>query len=294
MITGSIGEPRELIARLEATGNMVYPVNSIKALIEEHHADSIRVAAVVNMAHGRMGDNVVEFLRNRNIPLFAPLNVNRTVQSWEEDKMGMSGGFLSQSIVTPEIDGALRSFALFGHFLGEDGLHYVAPIPERLDQFVKTINNYISLGKKQNRDKRVAIYYYKGPGQNAMMAGGMEVAPSLYNMLVKLKNEGYDVSGLPSSPQELERMIQNQGAVFGSYAKGAFDAFMKTGHPELITRQQYEGWVKAVLRPNKYAEVVKAFGEFPGAYMSTSDGKLGVARLRFGNVVLLPQNAAGR
>ena len=111
LITGSIGEPRELIARLEATGNMVYPVNSIKALIEEHHADSIRVAAVVNMAHGRMGDNVVEFLRNRNIPLFAPLNVNRTVQSWEEDKMGMSGGFLSQSIVTPEIDGALRSFA---------------------------------------------------------------------------------------------------------------------------------------------------------------------------------------
>ena len=294
LITGSIGEPRELIARLEATGNMVYPVNSIKALIEEHHADSIRVAAVVNMAHGRMGDNVVEFLRNRNIPLFAPLNVNRTVQSWEEDKMGMSGGFLSQSIVTPEIDGALRSFALFGHFLGEDGLHYVAPIPERLDQFVKTVNNYISLGKKQNKDKRVAIYYYKGPGQNAMMAGGMEVAPSLYNMLVKLKNEGYDVSGLPSSPQELERMIQNQGAVFGSYAKGAFDAFMKTGHPELITRQQYEGWVKAVLRPDKYAEVVKVFGEFPGAYMSTSDGKLGVARLCFGNVVLLPQNAAGK
>ena len=27
--------------------------------------------------------------------------------------------------------------------------------------------------------------------------------------------------------------------------------------------------------------------------MTTSDGRLGVARLQFGNVVLLPQNAAG-
>ena len=42
-----------------------------------------------------------------------------------------------------------------------------------------------------------------------------------------------------------------------------------------------------------YAEVVAANGEFPGAYMTTSDGRLGVARLQFGNVVLLPQNAAG-
>ena len=36
-----------------------------------------------------------------------------------------------------------------------------------------------------------------------------------------------------------------------------------------------------------------AFGEFPGNYMATNDGKLGIARLQFGNVVLMPQNAAG-
>ena len=243
LITGSMGEPRELIARLEATGNIVYPVNSIREFIGEHHVDSVHVAAVINMAHGRMGDDVVEFLKNRNILLFSPLNINRTVKSWEDDKMGMNGGFLSQSVVMPEIDGALRPFVLFGHFLGKDDLNYVATIPERLEQFVKTVNNYISLGKKQNKDKRVAIYYYKGPGQNAMMAGGMEVGPSLYNLLVKLKNEGYDVSGLPSSSEKLEGMIQKQGAVFGLYAKGAFDTFMKRERPELITRQQYESWV---------------------------------------------------
>ena len=62
---------------------------------------------------------------------------------------------------------------------------------------------------------------------------------------------------------------------------------MKRERPELITRQQYESWVKATLQPKKYAEVVKAFGEFPGAYMNTPDGKLGIARLKFGNVVFV-------
>ena len=32
----------------------------------------------------------------------------------------MNGGFMSQSIVTPEIDGAIRPFALFGHYKDEE------------------------------------------------------------------------------------------------------------------------------------------------------------------------------
>ncbi|MGP1621214.1 MAG: cobaltochelatase subunit CobN [Candidatus Cryptobacteroides sp.] len=294
LITGTMGEPSELISSLEKTGNIVYPINSIRSFIESGHSDSVNVSALINMAHGRLGDNIVEFLKSKNIPLFAPLNVNRPVESWEKDKMGMSGGFLSQSVVTPEIDGALRSYVLFGHYKGNDGLQYVAAIPERLENFVATINNYIKLKSKPNKDKKVAIYYYKGPGQNAMTAGGMEVGPSLYNLLVKLRNEGYNVEGLPASPKQLEQLIQKQGAVFGLYAKGAFDEFMKTGKPELISKEQYEEWVKLSLRPEKYAEVVNADGEFPGEYMATSDGKLGVARVQLGNIVLLPQNAAGK
>ncbi len=158
---------------------------------------------------------------------------------------------------------------------------------------MQTVNNYINLQRKPNAEKRVAIYYYKGPGLNSLTASGMEVAPSLYNLLARMKEEGYNVSGLPASSKELERMIQEQGAVFAAYAEGAFDKFMETGHPELITKEEYESWVTKTLRPESYAEVVAANGEFPGEYMATPDGKLGVARLQFGNVVLLPQNAAG-
>lgn len=294
IITGQMGEPADLIKKLEETGNRVYPVRAMGTLIRTQMIDSISPSAVINMAHGRMGDYVVDYLTRRNIPLFAPLNVNRLVEEWEADKMGMSGGFLSQSVVTPEIDGAIRPFALFGHYKDEEGLQHAFAIPERLETFVQTVNNYISLQRKPNSEKRVAIYYYKGPGQNALAAAGMEVVPSLYNLLVRMKREGYKVDNLPASADELGQMIQAQGAVFGTYAEGAFDSFMKTGKPELITKEQYESWVSKAIRPEQYADVVANFGEFPGEYMTTSDGRLGVARLDFGNVVLLPQNSAGK
>ena len=294
IITGSMGEPKELIAELEKTGNVVYPVNSVQKFVENQHADSVNVSAIINMAHGRLGDAFVDYLKRVNVPFFAPLNVNRLEKKWESDNMGMNGGFLSQSVVTPEIDGALRPFALFAHYVGKDDLEYVAAMPERLGTFVQTVNNYIGLKHKPNSQKRVAIYYYKGPGQNAMTAGGMEVGPSLYNLLLRLKKEGYNVAGLPDSAEGLMQAIQRQGAVFNLYAKGAFDDFMKNGKPALVSKNDYDSWVKKTLRPEKYQEVVKANGEFPGEFMATPDGKLAVARVQFGNVVLLPQNAAGK
>lgn len=290
-VTGQMADATGLIAALEKAGYNVYPVSSLRKVMG--FLEEINPDAVINMAHGRMGDRMVEFLKEKNILLFSPLTVNSLVEEWEADPMGMSGGFLSQSVVTPEIDGALRTYALFAQYKDKEGLRHSFAVPERLETFVKNVDNYLNLREKPNSEKRVAIYYYKGPGQNAMTAGGMEVAPSLYNLLRRMKAEGYRVKGLPAGHKELEQMIMAQGAVFGTYAEGAFDEFMRSGHPELITKEQYEAWVKASLRPEKYAEVVAANGEFPGSYMTTPDGRLGVARLQFGNVVLMPQNAAG-
>lgn len=85
-----------------------------------------------------------------------------------------------------------------------------------------------------------------------------------------MKEEGYRVENLPANSKELEKMIMAEGAVFGTYANGVMDRFLKEGHPLLISKEEYESWVKQALRPEKYAEVVAAFGEFPGEYMSTA------------------------
>ncbi|MDE5724061.1 MAG: cobaltochelatase subunit CobN, partial [Paramuribaculum sp.] len=242
ILTGQMGVADSLVEQLERTGNIVYPVNVIQTFIAAGHADSINASAMINMAHGRMGDAVTRWLEANNMPLFAPVNANRDYDEWMADKMGMSGGFLSQSIVTPEIDGAIRPYTLFAHFTGDDGLPIVEAIPGRLDDFVATVNNYVTLGRKPNKDKKVAIFYFKGPGQSAMVASGMDVAPSLYNLLTRLRQEGYNVDGLPADAASLEKLIAANGRVFNEYAKGAQADFVRRNNPQLISREDYDSW----------------------------------------------------
>lgn len=293
LLTGFMGAAPDMEKAFEKKGFMVYRINQLQSFIAGHHADSIQANAVVNMAHGRLGDYFVEFLKQKNIPLFSPLNINRLTTDWENDKQGMNGGFMSQSIVTPEIDGAIRPYVVFGQRINKEGLQEVYGIPDRMESFVESVQGYVNLKNKKNSSKRIAIFYFKGPGQNALTASGMEVVPSLYNLLVRLKNEGYNVGKLPANPQELTKMIQAQGAVFGTYAEGAYTQFLKSGHPALVTAQQFAGWTQKALSKKMIKEMNQLYGSFPGKYMATDDGKLAVARLQFGNVALLPQVMAG-
>ncbi|MGM9795900.1 MAG: cobaltochelatase subunit CobN [Candidatus Aphodosoma sp.] len=294
IITGQMGEAKDLVAELEKTGNVVYCIRNIKDALLNRQADSIQPNAIINMAHGRVGDELVHYLTQHNIPLFSPLNVNRLTEEWEEDRQGMNGGFLSQSIVMPEIDGAIRTYALFGHYTDKEGLQHIYAIPERLTSFVETVNKHIALQNKPNSQKRVAIYYYKGPGQNALTATGMEVGSSLYNLFTKMKDEGYKIDNLPESAKALEQLIQRQGAIFNSYAVGVKAEYLKTSNPAIITEEEYSKWTKASIRPEKMEEVIVIDGEFPGTYMQTDEGAMALPRVELGNIVLLPQPPAGR
>jgi cobaltochelatase CobN len=293
ILTGQMGVPDSLIYKLEQSGNVVYPVNSLQNFIKHGHADSLHVAAIINMAHGRLGDDVVDYLKAKNIPLFSTVNVNRTYEEWMDDNQGMSGGFMSQSIVTPEIDGAIRPFALFAHYTGKDGLPYVAAIPDRLNEYVETVNRYVGLQTKKNSDKKVAIFYFKGPGQNALVAEGMDVARSLYNTLTRLKAEGYNVANLPASAEALENLINERGRVFGSYAVGAQQEFIKKCSPVLVGKADYDKWASAAMPKEMSKEIEAVDGVFPGKGLHTESGEVAIASLQFGNVVLIPQTAAG-
>ena len=294
MVTGQITDPSDLILALAKTGKYnVYPVASMTKLQE--YAEKIRPAAIINLAHGRLGDDMVAWLKRTNTLLFDPLTINDLKENWEADKLGMAGGFMSQSVVMPEIDGAIRTSALFAQRKDDNGLLQPYAMPERLATFMQTLDHYMSLRTKSNAEKRVAVVYFKGPGQASLVASGMDVVPSLYNMLTRLKAEGYNVAGLPSTVSEFAAQIMQSGMLFNSFAAGDAERFMKTGHPQLVSKKEYDAWTAQSLRKDKAAEVDKAFGAFPGDdnLLKTADGRLAFACIRYGNVALLPQPMAG-
>ncbi|WP_339755873.1 cobaltochelatase subunit CobN [Algoriphagus aquimarinus] len=287
-----------LITMLENRNLNVYTISAATKRLE--FLQAIDPDLVILMPHGRLTlgqeKEATAWLKEKNIPLLTPLSVFLPYEDWVDDPQGYSGSLLSMSVVQPELDGGINPYAIIAQYQDESGFLAFKTIPDRLQKFGDMVEKWLALKSKPNKDKKVAIYYFKGPGLNAMVASNMEVVPSIYNSLIRLREEGYTVTGLPDSPDELWEMIKKQGSVLGPYAKGAFDEFLKEGNPALVEKSVYEDWVEKDLEKDSYDAVKAKYGNAPGDYLSTyKDGKdyLAVARLVFGNVVLLPQPLAG-
>ncbi|WP_298653048.1 cobaltochelatase subunit CobN [uncultured Proteiniphilum sp.] len=270
-----------LIVALQNSGLNVYPISSMTKRIE--FLEQVNPVAVVYFPHGRllMGqpDAAVEWLKRQNIPVFAPITILQLKEDWMKDPMGMFGGFMGQTIVMPELDGAIYPYSLVAQEKNNEDLYVFRTIPDRLKSFTAIVNNMIALKHKKNAEKKVAIYYFKGAGQETLAAQGLETVPALYNLLKRLKAEGYKVNNLPATEKEFENLLMTQGSVLSTYAEGAFDDFLKNGHPQLIKKQDYEAWVNQTLSEELYKEV-------------NGEEYLAVARIQLGNVVLLPQPMA--
>lgn len=289
----------KLIRGLEGEGLNVYPIRSFGEkklqLLKDCNPD-----LVILRPHGRLAmgqqDKAVKWLIEKNIPVLAPLTVFDEYNEWLKSQQGMYGGMLSMSVVMPELDGAIVPYALVVKFRGESGNLIFDAIPNRVENFCQITTNWLKLQKKKNADKKIAIYYFKGPGQNALVASNMEVVPSLFNFLKFLVEQEYNVDGLPATEEEFETLLMKKGPVLGPYALGAFDEYLKKGNPELIEKDIYEQWCKEVMPEELYQQVVKKYGEAPGKYMNVKkDDKeyIAVTRLQFGNVCLLPQPLPG-
>ena len=215
---------------------------------------------------------------------------------WVADQQGMAGGLLTLSVVLPELDGGVAPYAVAAQFEDQYGYEIFDAIPQRLDTFCDLIERWLALKTTPNRDKRVAIYYYKGPGKNAMTASNMEVVPSLLNLLRTLRDAGYTVEGLPETEDEFWELIQARGPVLGPYARGAFEEYVAKGDPALVPAERYAEWMDEDLEPAMRDALVDRYGPAPGEYMTVGHGDqtaLAVARVAFGNVVVLPQPLPG-
>lgn len=258
--------------------------------------ETVKPDLIIYQPHGRLSmndpDKALEALKKLNIPLYCPIKVSQPYDEYLKDQRGMTGGMLSQSVIMPELDSGAVPFVLSALFPNKRGLMEFRTIPDRLDRFTTMVRKTIDLKRKPNAEKKIAIIYYKGPGQNAMNAAGLEVGDSLLNTLKYLKSQGFNTGELPGTPEELNRKIQENAAVFGTYAEGAIRKFIRTARVELIPPEEYLSWVRKSMPDDLYAEVERQYGPVPGKYLSVEkDGRLCMAlgMLRFGNIVIMPQ-----
>ena len=287
-----------LIRSLADKGLNVYPIAALNKRLS--FLQAIDPDAVVFMPHGRItlnqADEAVAWLHEQNVPIFGPISVFQNHDDWVEDQQGMMGALITMSIVLPEYDGAIVPYAIAAKFADEYGYQIFKPIPGRMEKFTRMVRQWVDLKTLPNAEKKLAIYYYKGPGKNAMSAGGLEVADSLYNTLLVLRDAGYSVQGLPDDLEGFKKLIQQKGPVLGPYAAGDMAQFFKEGDPALVSADTYDKWCAKELLPEMCDAVTERYGRTPGSYMTTvREGieYLGVARVDLGNVVLLPQPLPG-
>lgn len=277
-----------LISRLTQAGVNVFPITGT-GKGREDRIRALHPDAIVYLPTGRLGnDSLVQWIHSENIPIFTPFPLIQSHEEWLDVNKPVGGGTMTARIVMPEIDGGIASLCIATQNENKDGYYVRTPEPERIDAFIEYFSQYMALRNTPNRDKRVAICYFKSPGKDALQASGMEVVPSLYNFLKRLREEGYDVSGLPETLEAFGERIYRDGAVMGSYAKGAQEEFMRKARPVWIGSGQYEAWAHEVLLPEKYREVTDRYGDAPGNLLSRGDS-LAIACLQFGNVLLFPQ-----
>ncbi|MBN1187976.1 MAG: cobaltochelatase subunit CobN [Bacteroidales bacterium] len=286
----------ELILNLENRGYNVVSLSGRRKRLENLKA--VNPDMVIYFARGRLAsgksDETIEWLKKNNILVLAPLLAIKPYDEWLNDKQGMTGKLVGQYVVIPEMDGATTPYVIAAKKqMEEQDKSYLSyqPIEERIEQFCEYIDHWMKLRAKRNAEKKVCIYYYKGPGKNALVAGGLEVGPSLLNVLRELKAAGYTTGDLPSNTDQLLARLQKEGPVLGEYAKGSFKNFVEQGNPELIPVDEYKTWCRKCLDTNAFRDVVKMYGEAPGDYLSITKNDtsyLVIPRVRFGNIALLP------
>lgn len=287
-VEGNRAHVDTLISRLTKDGYNVYPL-SASGKARAKMIKDISPAAIVYLPMGRLGnDTLINWCYDNKIPLFMPFPLIQPREKWLDQTLPVTAGTLNARIVVPEIDGAMTPLCISTQDAGKDGYMVYTPDPERIDAFMEQFTRFMNLKKMRNIDKRVAIGYFKSPGKDALLASGMEVVPSLYNFLKRLRNEGYNVNGLPSTLEEFKKEIMLKGSVMGSYADGAQKKFMDEASPVWLDKTTYEKWAKEILLPEKYKEVTDRYGEAPGSLLSRNDS-IAIAAIQYGNILLFPQ-----
>ena len=253
-----------LITMLTRRGMNVYPLTGMGKQ-RDRMLRQLQPDAVVYLPMGRIGnDTLIQWMQAKNVALFTPFPISASRDEWLDEHVPMSSGSKNARIVIPEIDGGIAPYCIATQNTDDRGYYRYTAEVERCEALAENVSRYLSLRTKPNGEKRIAIGYFRRPGKDALLSSGMEVIPSMYNFLLRLRREGYRVDGLP--------------ATLDAFARDVHEA---ADRPLWAVKSDYEQWVKQVIPAAKYAEVTDRYGTPPESIPMTA--------VRYGSVLLFLQ-----
>jgi cobaltochelatase CobN len=297
-----------VIDTLEARGIGVMPLISVgtektKMFKEFFMTDNgPRIEALISflffrLEGGPLGGDYETFeqlCKQMNIPIINYIYSGYSTQEeWREHQEGLYPMETTLAIALPELDGQIEGIFVAAHqdlSKGKELVRVVSPIEERVEKAVNRTHNWLKLKYKPNQDKKVAFVLFNyPPGKDTLgSAGNLDTFESLIQLLDRMRDEGYTVSGYPKTRHEFIRLITKKNLVnqsnWTSVAKVQVNSFK-------IPRAQYQQWF-ADLPASCQKDMRQTWGEPPGLIMA-DEHYLYVPGIQFGNIFIGFQPARG-
>ncbi|HET6854250.1 MAG TPA: cobaltochelatase subunit CobN [Pyrinomonadaceae bacterium] len=279
-----------LIRAIEAEGLSVVP--AIATLMDNREAVSrffvekgkASVSQIVSLTGfsfvggPAMNDSAAasQFLRELNLPYRSAVSLDtQTIEAWSDSQTGLNPVQAGMQIAIPEIDGATEPFVYGG--IPARGQEPVA-LEDRCYRLARRLRRWNTL-QTASRDRiKLAIVLFCFPPNkgNIGTAADLDVFPGVFDVLKKLRDEGYRVD-VPDSADDLrQRVIGGNSEQFGVAANVAYR----------MTVQEYRRLCPYV------REVERDWGPAPGA-INSFGGELLIQGLELGNVFIGVQPTFG-
>jgi magnesium chelatase subunit H len=222
------------------------------------------------------GEAAAEFLSSWNRPYRSVVSLDmQTIESWQGSQTGLNPVQAGMQIAIPEVDGATEPFVYGG--IPAAGVEPEA-LPDRSKRFARRLSRWNRLQTAHRQDLKLAFVLYCFPPNkgNIGTAADLDVFPSLWNTLEKLRADGYAIE-LPASAEDLRgRLLGGNSEQFGATTNVAYRLAM----------DEYR-------RTCPYVDQIeKDWGRAPGA-VNSFGGELLVQGLTLGNVFIGVQPTFG-
>jgi magnesium chelatase subunit H len=171
-----------------------------------------------------MNDSVAasKFLRDLNLPYRSAVSLDtQTIEAWSDSATGLNPIQSGMQIAIPEIDGATEPF-IYGGLPGR-GQEPIA-LEDRCTRLARRLKRWHNLQTAPRDQVKLAIALFCFPPTkgNIGTAADLDVFPSIWDLLQRLKEEGYRVD-LPENADALRALLLGGNSEeFGSTANLAY------------------------------------------------------------------------